>query len=180
MSERVLCMLKRNGLHCAAIFTEQGLYASSLPRKSSESALASVGGAGLRASLTEEHRAVLSSIFDIYEGVAGIDTSAIRMDFSDLTVKQIAVLKEAMKIPYGKVMSYGKVAMAAGIPGGARFVGNVMASNRFAPIVPCHRVVAANGIGGYGGSLGTKIMLLRREGVARSGLAEGFTKEFVS
>ena len=48
--------------------------------------------------------------------------------------------------------------------GGARAVGNIMANNRFPPIVPCHRVVAAGPrIGGYGGGLKPKIELLNRE-----------------
>ncbi|MBS7633694.1 methylated-DNA--[protein]-cysteine S-methyltransferase [Candidatus Bathyarchaeota archaeon] len=72
------------------------------------------------------------------------------------------VLKTALLIPTGYVASYGGIAKAAG--GGARAVGNVMASNPFAPIVPCHRVVCSDmTLGGYGGGLSLKLALLKRE-----------------
>ena len=58
--------------------------------------------------------------------------------------------------------SYGSIAKAVG--GGPRAVGNVMASNPFAPIVPCHRVVKSDfSLGGYGGGLKVKLELLSRE-----------------
>ena len=72
------------------------------------------------------------------------------------------VLEATTRIPVGYVASYGDVAKAAG--GGARAVGNVMAANPFAPVVPCHRVVRADfTLGGYGGGLKTKRALLERE-----------------
>lgn len=56
------------------------------------------------------------------------------------------------KIPKGKVATYGDIADAAGIPGGARAVGNAMANNSDTKRVPCHRVVQSTGyIGGYMG-----------------------------
>ena len=78
------------------------------------------------------------------------------------------VLRTVSQIPVGYVSSYGGVAEAAG--GGARAVGNVMANNPFAPIVPCHRVVTSSlGLGGYGGGLKAKVDFLERE---RRGFAE--------
>jgi O-6-methylguanine DNA methyltransferase len=72
------------------------------------------------------------------------------------------VLKTTSTIPIGYVTSYGEIAKAVG--GGPRAVGNVMASNPFAPIIPCHRVVRADfSLGGYGFGLKTKIDLLGRE-----------------
>lgn len=72
------------------------------------------------------------------------------------------VLKAVSQIPAGYVSSYALVAKAVG--GGARAVGNVMASNPFAPIVPCHRVVTSNlRLGGYGGGLAIKFEFLKRE-----------------
>jgi methylated-DNA-[protein]-cysteine S-methyltransferase len=53
----------------------------------------------------------------------------------------------------GDVVTYGELAALAGRPGAARAAGTFCARNRLGPFVPCHRVVAANGIGGYG-SLG--------------------------
>jgi methylated-DNA-[protein]-cysteine S-methyltransferase len=56
-------------------------------------------------------------------------------------------------VPRGEVVTYGELAALAGRPGAARAAGTFCARNRLAPFVPCHRVVAAEGIGGYG-SLG--------------------------
>ena len=69
-------------------------------------------------------------------------------------------------IPSGSVLTYGDVARLAGSRGAARAVGQCMATNPLAPIVPCHRVIAANGnLGGFGPGLPAKVRLLQREGV---------------
>ena len=75
------------------------------------------------------------------------------------------VLKIVAKIPRGKVMSYGEVAAAAGSPGAARAVGNIMKHNN-EPKIPCHRVIKSDGsLGGYNGLQGTKRKLLLKEGI---------------
>ena len=72
------------------------------------------------------------------------------------------VLKVTSEIPLGYITSYGAIAKVVG--GGPRAVGNIMASNPFAPIVPCHRVVRADfTLGGYGFGLKVKMQLLGRE-----------------
>lgn len=75
------------------------------------------------------------------------------------------VLAVVRDIPKGKTLTYGEVARRAGHPKAARAVGAIMKNNADRS-VPCHRVVAANGLGGYNGFLGTKRELLRSEGVA--------------
>ena len=55
------------------------------------------------------------------------------------------------EVPYGETVTYGEVAELSGRPGAARAVGTAMARNPVPFFVPCHRVVAAGGIGGYGG-----------------------------
>ena len=69
-------------------------------------------------------------------------------------------------VPRGEVVTYGELAALAGHPGAARAAGTFCARNRLGPFVPCHRVVAASGIGGYG-SLGVdyKRRLLALENV---------------
>jgi methylated-DNA-[protein]-cysteine S-methyltransferase len=57
------------------------------------------------------------------------------------------------RVPYGETVTYGELAALAGRPGAARAAGTFCARNRFALVVPCHRVVGAAGLGGYG-SLG--------------------------
>ena len=64
-------------------------------------------------------------------------------------------------------MTYGGVATAVGVSGGARAGGNVMAGNFFPLVIPCHRVIRSDGsLGGFGGGLAMKRALLEREGVA--------------
>ncbi|MCW3984922.1 MAG: MGMT family protein [Candidatus Bathyarchaeota archaeon] len=72
------------------------------------------------------------------------------------------VLRLTSLIPTGYVTTYGALAKAAG--GSPRSVGRVMATNPFAPLIPCHRVVAADmTLGGYGDGLKTKWDILQRE-----------------
>jgi len=72
------------------------------------------------------------------------------------------VIETTLLIPTGYVTSYGAIAKAVG--GSPRAVGNVMAMNPFAPLVPCHRVVRSDfTLGGYGGGLNVKLQILRRE-----------------
>ncbi len=67
------------------------------------------------------------------------------------------VYKIAKSIPKGKVATYGQLARLAGKPKAARAVGGFMRTNPYAPVVPCHRVVAADGsLTGYSGDGGVK------------------------
>lgn len=80
-----------------------------------------------------------------------------------------AVYQAVMAIPYGEVRSYGAIAKSCGRPGAARAVGRLMAANRLPIIIPCHRVVAANGaLTGYSapGGVPFKEELLQLEGVS--------------
>ncbi len=77
---------------------------------------------------------------------------------------QIAVWNAIRRIPYGEVRSYGEVAWMAGYPRAARAVGTACRKNPLLLIVPCHRVVAADGLGGYGGRPDIKRAILRMEG----------------
>lgn len=70
-------------------------------------------------------------------------------------------VRKAMRaIGYGRVASYGEIARAIGKPGAARAVGRVCATNNVLLAVPCHRVVASNGPGGFGLGLHAKEVLL--------------------
>jgi methylated-DNA-[protein]-cysteine S-methyltransferase len=74
------------------------------------------------------------------------------------------VLKATAEIPFGETASYGDVAAAAGSPRAARAAGNALAGNPIPIVVPCHRVIHADGgIGGYTGGLENKRFLLRLE-----------------
>jgi methylated-DNA-[protein]-cysteine S-methyltransferase len=83
----------------------------------------------------------------------------------DGTVFQRAVWEELTRIGYGETISYGELARRVGRPKGPRAVGQANGRNPIPIIVPCHRVLAGNGIGGYGGGLAMKRTLLGIEGV---------------
>jgi methylated-DNA-[protein]-cysteine S-methyltransferase len=75
------------------------------------------------------------------------------------------VLRELARVPYGEVVTYGELAMRAARPRAARAVGMVMNRNPIPIVLPCHRVVGANGkLTGYAGGLDRKEALLRLEG----------------
>ncbi len=79
---------------------------------------------------------------------------------------QRAVADALRGVPRGEVVTYGELAALAGYPGAARAAGSFCAGNRFAFLVPCHRVVGAAGIGSYGRTgVGVKRRLLALEGV---------------
>ena len=82
------------------------------------------------------------------------------------------VYELARRIPPGKTMTYGEMAAALGEPGAARAVGQALGHNPFAPVVPCHRILAANGRpGGFsaGGGALTKLRMLQIEGACPGG-----------
>jgi methylated-DNA-[protein]-cysteine S-methyltransferase len=75
------------------------------------------------------------------------------------------VLRELARVPYGEVVTYGELAARAARPRAARAVGTVMNRNPLPIVLPCHRVIGANGkLVGYGGGLERKETLLRLEG----------------
>lgn len=81
------------------------------------------------------------------------DFADVELDLDWCTPFQRALVEELRAVPYGETVTYGELAALAGRPGAARAAGTFCAQNRFAVVVPCHRVVAAGGLGGYG-SLG--------------------------
>jgi methylated-DNA-[protein]-cysteine S-methyltransferase len=96
-----------------------------------------------------------------------------QVGFDDVTIEvdgwtqfQLDVMQALRRVPYGEVVSYSDLARLAGYPRAQRAAGTFCAHNRFGIVVPCHRVVGANGIGSYG-SLGVayKQRLLALEGV---------------
>ncbi len=77
-----------------------------------------------------------------------------------------SVWKECIKIPKGETRTYGWIANRIGHPKAARAVGQALAKNLFAPMVPCHRVIRSDGLlGGYSaeGGLARKKAMLRQE-----------------
>jgi O-6-methylguanine DNA methyltransferase len=96
-----------------------------------------------------------------------VDFSDVELDLEELSEFQRACAGVLRGLPRGEVVTYGELAALAGRPGAARAAGTFCARNRIGILVPCHRVVAAGGIGGYGSlGVGYKRRLLELEDVA--------------
>jgi len=86
----------------------------------------------------------------------------LKLEGTEFTRRVYEVVRS---IPPGETLTYGEVARGAGRPGAARAVGSVMANNRHPLFIPCHRVVASSGLGGFSspGGLDQKRRLLALE-----------------
>lgn len=104
----------------------------------------------------------------LLEYLAGTRTAFdLPIDWASMPAAQARVLRLVWQIPYGEVRTYGQLAAALGMPGGSRAVGNANARNPLPLIIPCHRVMGADGsFRGYGGpgGIATKAWLLQKEG----------------
>lgn len=106
-----------------------------------------------------EARRQLVAYFD-----GGLRIFDFPLDLSERSEFQRRVLEACSQVPYGSTASYAELAARAGSPLAARAVGQVMAHNRLALVVPCHRIVGSKGhLGGYGLGLGLKARLLAME-----------------
>ncbi len=106
-----------------------------------------------------------------------LDLREVVLDLSRLTPFQRGVYAIARAIPPGQTRTYGDVARELGDVGLSRAVGQALGHNPFAPIVPCHRVLAAgNRPGGFSaeGGAATKLRMLAIEGARPSGSASLF------
>ena len=99
--------------------------------------------------------------------------AGVRVSFDDVPLEldgwtsfQLDVVRALRRVPYGDAVSYSELAQLAGHPRAQRAAGTVCANNRYGLVVPCHRVVAADGLGSYP-TLGPdyKRRLLALEGV---------------
>jgi methylated-DNA-[protein]-cysteine S-methyltransferase len=112
---------------------------------------------------SEEHP--LAERLKAYFAGEPVDFEDVELDLEWATPFQLAVADSLRAVPYGEVVTYGELAALAGHPNAQRAAGTFCAHNRFPLVLPCHRVVAAAGLGSYG-SLGIayKRRLLELEG----------------
>jgi methylated-DNA-[protein]-cysteine S-methyltransferase len=95
-----------------------------------------------------------------------VEFTDVDLDLEELTDFQRACADALRALPRGEVVTYGELAALAGRPGAARAAGTFCARNKLCIFIPCHRVVAAGGIGSYGSSgIGVKRRLLALENV---------------
>ena len=93
-----------------------------------------------------------------------VDFGRYDVDLSGYTEFEREVYAATRRIPPGEVRTYGDIARVIGKPGASRAVGNALGKNPACIVIPCHRVVASNGLGGFTGGLEWKKKLLRLEG----------------
>jgi len=142
--------------------SERGLRSVSLPRSTRIEALSQAGrslhGAEEDTAAFGDLPLRLQSYFN-GEAVAFPD----ELDYGEATAFQRAVWRATRSIPYGSTRSYGWVAAQIGRPRASRAVGGALGRNPIAIVVPCHRVVAGGGLGGFGGGVAFKKRLLDLE-----------------
>ncbi|MFL6112829.1 MAG: methylated-DNA--[protein]-cysteine S-methyltransferase [Catenulispora sp.] len=93
-------------------------------------------------------------------------TFDLALDWYGVNGLRLTVLKLLAEVPFGATVTYGDLAKGSGAGlTASQAVGGIMGSNPLPIVVPCHRVLAADGLGGFGGGLRTKEWLLAWEGV---------------
>jgi len=120
---------------------------------------------GAEADPPEPVRRAIAAMTALLDGEPA-DLSDVALDDARLSPLQRDVYAVARAIPPGATLTYGEVARRIGRPGGAQAVGRALGANPFPIVVPCHRVVAAGGDGGFSapGGVETKRRMLAIEG----------------
>ena len=96
-----------------------------------------------------------------------LESLDLQMDLTGIKKFQLSVLKKVQHIHRGQIVTYGELAKMVGKPKGARAIGQALRRNPIPIVIPCHRVISADGtLGGYGGRMGSerKQALLKLEG----------------
>lgn len=130
-------------------------------------------------AVKRSHRTIKQLCGNIQALAAGRDV-LLSEKFLDMKVCgkfQRRVLTKVMRIPKGKVSTYGRLAGRSGVSRGARATGNALATNPYPLIIPCHRVIRSDGsLGGFGGGLKMKEALLLMEGITFDSKAKVLAK----
>jgi len=118
--------------------------------------------------LAPQHPVLLQAVQQLKDYFAGQRTTFnLPLDLGSGSAFQQAVWQALQQIPWGTTTSYGRLGASTGKPSAARAVGAAVGRNPLSIIVPCHRVLGANGsLTGYAGGLARKMALLRLEGAA--------------
>lgn len=157
--------------YCAVAWSERGLTGVQLPEADQAATRARM--AHRFPSCREEApppaaQAAMHAVAALLSGAPTdpVDLSDIALDMDGVPPFHQRVYALARRIGPGDTLSYGELARQLGEPGAARAVGQALGANPFAPVVPCHRVLAAKtGAGGFSahGGVSTKLRLLQIE-----------------
>ncbi len=178
----LLCMLEEWAFEfrtaigrCCLAWTEAGVTGVQLPGADPEGSLARLTLQGAKkvkaADVPPEIAEVIADLKMFLSGrPTGFD--GLRLDMKRHSAFEQAAYEALRKVPWGQTVTYGELAAAVGRPNGAQAIGTAMGCNSWPVIVPCHRVLGANGwLGGFSapGGMLTKKALLAREGVYPDG-----------
>jgi methylated-DNA-[protein]-cysteine S-methyltransferase len=124
--------------------------------------------AGLDMAVPEAIAHAIAAITALLAGrpTAPVDLTQLDLDMAGVPPFHQRVYALARQIPPGETLTYGELARQLGEPGAARAVGQALGANPFAPVVPCHRILAAHrGGGGFSapGGVATKLRMLQIE-----------------
>lgn len=152
----------------AWLWSSKGLYSLSLPMPTPAEAVAAAGGGGRLidpwSGEGKREEQALAVALDRYFNGEKTSFVGVPLDWTGYTPFTRHVLRAVRRIPWGRTLTYGEVAASVGEPKAARAVGNALGRNRTPLVVPCHRVIAADGKpGGWSGPPGWKERLLRLE-----------------
>ena len=144
--------------------SSKGLAFIALPNESKKAFTDRIKKQLPKCELVEDEKANKGAFGQIEKYLKGsLKKFDLRLDIQGTPFQQ-KVLKQVAKIPYGKTKTYGEIAQAVGSPKAFRAVGSANAKNNLPLVIPCHRVVATTGMGGYGGGIKMKKSLLELEG----------------
>jgi methylated-DNA-[protein]-cysteine S-methyltransferase len=166
---------------CGIAWSDRGVVGVQLPAASEPAARARLRREfpdGRESPPTQEVRRAIEGIVALLSGEAR-DLSFVELDMRQVPPFNRRVYEVARTIPPGATLSYGEIARHLGEPGAARDVGSALGQNPFSIVVPCHRVLAANGkLGGFSvhGGVRTKLRLLSIEGVQAPGTVPLFDR----
>ncbi|MEZ5945368.1 MAG: methylated-DNA--[protein]-cysteine S-methyltransferase [Hyphomonas sp.] len=160
---------------CGLTWSDAGLTGVQLPEATVAKSLARLTRHGAQpvdaASVPEEIGGVIAALRAF---LSGDETgfNQVRLDMHRHSAFEQEAYEALRKVAWGKTVTYGDLAATVGKPNGAQAIGMAMGRNSWPLIVPCHRVLGANGwLGGFsapGGTV-TKKSLLEREGVFPDG-----------
>lgn len=153
--------------HCGIAWGEQGIVGLQLPEGDASAMrqrLARRFPALREAQPGALARAAMQGVVELLAG-GDPDLSGIELDFSQVPDFHRRVYALARAIPRGQTRTYGELARDLGDVGLARAVGQALGANPFPPVIPCHRILSADGNGGFSahGGVATKLRMLAIE-----------------
>lgn len=158
---------------CGIAWGRGGIRGIQLPEQSEAATRAQIARRGLSGCERlppPEARQAIDAIVALLNGER-TELGAVRLDWDGVAPFRRKVYEAVRTIPAGSTLTYGEVAARLNVPGSARAVGQALGRNPFPLVVPCHRVVAASGLGGFSatGGVTTKLWLLSLEGFTPTG-----------